>query len=320
MWIKFSFNYRWVRSQVLTFGLDLCKNTRAVPKKGGKMLRALGREKNSLLTCLGPSWICVWSSHLGRWSSPSRETQTQLWPCEQRGSVAIPPVRVNQQKGKLMSWVIGHANEIWVSASWLFYQDQKFGRFFVLWVPGSNVEFRRITLVVWIADCFWWPHALWRRTQPPSWSRCGLFQERGADQTLALGDKEPCTAVWDQTALAPNAGRQAKNTGQVFPLLPEPHPTHTPQLLCAIKVKQVAQTDFTPLTKHLPAKILSACCNLHRQPPKKAISEMHWPSAKGGQLCPGAAATAGLGQETSRQHKAWESTPLSDPLKTETRK
>lgn len=85
MWIKFNFNYRWVRSQVLTFGW-ICATT-PQPKKQGKMVRAAGRDKSWLVTCLDPSWTCACracSSCLVRWSSPATETQTQLCPCEQR--------------------------------------------------------------------------------------------------------------------------------------------------------------------------------------------------------------------------------------------
>lgn len=99
-----------------------------------------------------------------------------------------------------------------------------------------------------------------------------------------------------------------------------PH-THTLQLLCAIKVKQVAQRDFTPLTKHLPGKPLSACCKLCR-PSQKSRIRNPLDSCQGGQLCPGAEATAGLSQESSRQlhNTQGEKAPLSDPLKIGTRK
>lgn len=144
--------------------------------------------------------------------------------------------------------------------------------------------------------------------------------------------------MWDQTALAPNAGRQhllhvaqtrqANNTpwqgdtcAACTPGAPTAPHTHTLQLLCAIKVKQVAQRDFTPLTKHLPGKPLSACCKLCR-PSQKSRIRNPLDSCQGGQLCPGAEATAGLSQESSRQlhNTQGEKAPLSDPLKIGTRK
>lgn len=231
------------------------------------MLCVLGKDKSWLVTCLGPSWTCacrVCSSCLVRWSSPTTETQTQL--CEQRswmGKCGHPSCEgepTNRKADELGNWACKWNLGV---CQLVFLWGPKIEKIFVLWKPVANVniEFREIRVVVW-QDCWLFLMAGLFLTAPSPCpvpentvaflSRCELSQQHGAGQTLGLGDKEPSTALWDQTALAPNAGRQnllhvawmrqANNTPQQgdrctactpgAPLLP--HYTHTqiPTPLC----------------------------------------------------------------------------------------
>lgn len=330
MWIKFSFNYRWVRSHVLTFGWICARTPPQCLKKQGKMLPALEREKSWLVTitdlCL--QGLLLTPGEVKLTHHRNSDTALSLWAW---GSVDIPPVRVNQQTGKLMSGVIGHANEIWVSASWLFCEDQKFRRFLCFGSPYQKWTWslgKSPWLYGWIVDCFWWPHALCQRTQSPFRSRCGLSQEHGTGQTLALGDKEPCTAVWDQTALAPNAGRQhllhvaqtrqANNTpwqGDTCCLYPRcshcsTH-AHTPTPLCHKSEAGGTERLYSP--HQAPARKASLCLlQVVQTIPKKPYQKST------GQLPRGTAVSWGWSNswaepgklQATAQHTGWESTPL----------
>lgn len=337
MWIKFNFNYRWVGSQVLTFGWIWARTPPQCLKNGARCCVLWGEMK--------AGWWPAWAHHglvpagfaPHTWWGEAHPPQTQLCPCEQRscmGKHGHPSCEGEPTKGKadeLGNWACKWNLGVCQLA---FLRGPKVYKVFVLWVPVSMWTWslgKSPWLYRWIADCFWWPMLCGSKHCSPSeadvdylknmvlakpwpWVIRSPAQQCGIKQPWPqMQGHRPRTQAWD-SPLWQGDSWAACTPGA--PLLPAPRSTHTyPNSFVPQKWSRWHRETSLPSTNTCQESLSlpAASCT---DSPKKSRVRNPLDSCQGGQLCPGDEATAGLSQETSmRLHNTQrEKAPLSQIL------